>query len=151
MKKRLLHRLLSVCNSPFLYFSSLSSSSYCITGALQGFLQPSYRWQAASSAHLLLRPSLLLLLPLLRRQLFCFRLWQVPWWRLSILLSWLSAASSDHRDLQSAQQPQIRFFLFGGLFCNDGCIINVGIYNTGLILASLGSCHNNFLPYSEII
>ena len=28
MKKRLLHRLLSVCNSPFLYFSSLSSSSY---------------------------------------------------------------------------------------------------------------------------
>ena len=27
--------------------------------------------------------------------------WQVPWWRLSILLSWLSAASSDHRDLQS--------------------------------------------------
>ena len=28
MKKRLLHRLLSVCNNPFLYFSSLSSSSY---------------------------------------------------------------------------------------------------------------------------
>ena len=28
MKKRLLHRFLSVCNSPFLYFSSLSSSSY---------------------------------------------------------------------------------------------------------------------------
>ena len=32
---------------------------------------------------------------------FLFWLWQVPWWRLSILLSWLSAASSDHRDLQS--------------------------------------------------
>lgn len=92
MKKRLLHRFYPCATAPFLYFSSLSSSSYCITGALQGFLQPSYRWQAASSAHLLLRPSLLLLLLLLRRQLFCFRLWQVPWWRLSILLSWLSAA-----------------------------------------------------------
>ena len=30
-------------------------------------------------------------------------------------------------------------------------IINVGLYNTGLILASFGSCHNNILPYSEII
>ena len=28
MKKRLLHQLLSVCNRPFLYFWSLSSSSY---------------------------------------------------------------------------------------------------------------------------
>ena len=26
-----------------------------------------------------------------------------------------------------------------------------GLYSTSLILASLGSCHNNFLPYSEII
>ena len=139
--------VLSLCNSPFLYFSSLSSSSYCITGALQGFLQPSYRWQAASSAHLLLRPSLLLLLLLLRRQLFCFRLWQVPWWRLSILLSWLSAASSDHRDLHS-QRSNLRFdfLFFCGLFCNDCYIINAGLYSTSLILASLGSCHNNFLP-----
>ena len=64
--------VLSLCNSPFLYFSSLSSSSYCITGALQGFLQPSYRWQAASSAHLLLRPSLLLLLLLLGGSFFVF-------------------------------------------------------------------------------
>ena len=47
-----------------------------------------------------------------------------------------------------SQRSNLRFdfFLFGGLFCNDGCIINVGIYNTGLILASLGSCHNNFIP-----
>ena len=34
MKKRLLHRLLSVCNSPFLYFSSLSSSSYSVRLAI---------------------------------------------------------------------------------------------------------------------
>ena len=52
----------------------LLAPPYCITGVLQGFPQTSYRWPAASSAHLLLRLSLLLPLPLLRRQLFCFRL-----------------------------------------------------------------------------
>ena len=52
-----------------------------------------------------------------------------------------------------SQRSNLRFdfFLFSGLFCNDGCIINAGLYSTSLILASLGSCHNNFLPYSEII
>ena len=61
--------------APAVWADMFTCPSYYITGALQGFLQPSYRWQAASSAHLLLRLSLLLLLPLLRRQLFCFRLW----------------------------------------------------------------------------
>ena len=47
-----------------------------------------------------------------------------------------------------SQRSNLRFnfFLFSGLFCNDGCIINAGLYSTSLILASLGSCHNNFLP-----
>ena len=38
------------------------------------------------------------------------------------------------------------FSFFCGLFCNDCYIINAGLYSTSLILASLGSCHNNFLP-----
>ena len=52
-----------------------------------------------------------------------------------------------------SQRSNLRFdFLFlCGLFCNDCYIINAGLYSTSLILASLGSCHNNFLPYSEII
>lgn len=141
--------VLSLCNSPFLYFSSLSSSSYCITGALQGFLQPSYRWQAASSAHLLLRPSLLLLLLLLRRQLFFL---------FSALASSLVAAfnsaflafscvfRSSRFAVNVATSDSIFSFFFCGLFCNDCYIINAGLYSTSLILASLGSCHNNFLP-----
>lgn len=63
--------VLSLCNSPFLYFSSLSSSSYCITGALQGFLQPSYRWQAAFSIRIPLRSFWILLRSFFGCNLFC--------------------------------------------------------------------------------
>ena len=72
LQRELVHKIVF---GLFLLGHRVPSSRHCITGVLQGFPQPSYRWPAASSAHLLLRLSLLLPLPLLRRQLFCFRLW----------------------------------------------------------------------------
>ena len=71
LQRELVHKIVF---GLFLLGHRVPSSRHCITGVLQGFPQPSYRWPAASSAHLLLRLSLLLPLPLLRRQLFCFRL-----------------------------------------------------------------------------
>lgn len=53
--------------APAVRTDTLACAHICITGASQGFLQQSYHWLTVSSTHPLLRPSWLLLLPLLQQ------------------------------------------------------------------------------------
>ena len=75
---------------------------------------------------------------------FVFGFGKVPWWAAfnSAFLAFSCVFRSSRFAVNVATSDSI-FSFFAAFFCNDCYIINAGLYSTSLILASLGSCHNN--------